>query len=60
MEVRFDAKQLGEILGAPAIGFDLYVWKDKSVLSYARLLELAQKLSPQPGRKHLNLSKRGI
>ena len=37
----FDAKKLGEILGDPAIGFDVYVHEDKSVLRTARLLELA-------------------
>jgi len=26
--MRFDAKKLGEILGVPAIGFDIYVWED--------------------------------
>jgi len=45
---RFDAKELGEILGVPTSGFDLYVREDKSVLGYDMLLELAQKFSPQP------------
>ena len=48
MKVRFDGKELGEILGVLAMSFDLYVREDKSVLGYARLLELTQKLSPQP------------
>ena len=43
-QIRFDAKELGEILGVPASGFDLYVRDDNSVLSYDRLLELAQML----------------
>ena len=45
-KIRFDAKELGEILGVPASGFDLYVREDKSVLGYDRLLELTQKFSP--------------
>jgi len=49
MKIRFDAKELGEILGVPTLGFNLYVREDKSVLGYDRLLELAQKFSPQPG-----------
>jgi len=44
-KVRFDAKKLGAILGVPAVGFDVYVREDKSVLGTTRLLELAQKLS---------------
>jgi len=48
-QIRFDAKELGEILPVPALEFDLYVREDKSVLGYARLQELAQKFSPQPG-----------
>jgi len=49
--IEVDAQALGVILGVPAIGFDLYVRKDKSLLSKARLLELAQQLSQQPGLK---------
>jgi len=44
-KLRFNAKKLGEILGVPAVGFDVHVYEDKSVLGTARLLELAQKLS---------------
>ena len=44
-KLRFDAKKLGEILGIPAVGFDVYVCEDKSVLGTAWLLKLAQKLS---------------
>jgi len=36
-----NAQALGVILGLPAIGFDLYVREDESLLSKARLLELA-------------------
>ena len=50
-KLRFDAKKLGERLGVPAVGFDVYVREDKSVLGTARLLELAQKLSQQIGLK---------
>jgi len=39
-KMRFDAKKLGEILGVLAVGFDVYVHEDKSVLGTARLLEL--------------------
>jgi len=44
-KLRFDTKKLGQILGTPAVGFDVYVCEDKSMLGIARLLELAQKLS---------------
>ena len=46
-KLRFDAKTLGEILGIPSTGFDVYVREDKKVLGTARLLELSQKLSQQ-------------
>ena len=49
--IRFDAKKLGEILGVPAIVFDIYVREDKSVHGNARLLELSQRLSQQTGLK---------
>jgi len=39
--IEVDARALGMILGWPATGFDLYVREDKSLLSKARLLELA-------------------
>ena len=48
-KVRFDAKELGAILGVPAVGFGVYVHEDKSVLGTAWLLELAQKLGQQTG-----------
>jgi len=59
MKIRFDTKELGEILGVLASGFDLYVHKDKSVLGYDRLLELAQKFSPQPGPQTPQSAKKG-
>jgi len=43
--IEADARALGVIFGIPAIKFDLYVRKDKSLLGKARLLELAQRLS---------------
>ena len=46
-------------MGVPAIGFDLYVREDKFVLGYARLMELAQKLSPQPGPQTPHSVKKG-
>jgi len=50
--IEFDARVLGDILGVPAKGFDLYVREDKALLGKAKLLELAQRLSQQPGLKH--------
>jgi len=58
-EVRFDAQKLGEILGVPSTGFDLYVRGDKSVFGAARLLELAQKLSQQTGLQTPKSVKKG-
>jgi len=43
-----DTKILGEILGIPSTGFDVYVREDKTILGTARLLELSQKFSRQP------------
>jgi len=40
-------------------GFDIYVLEDKSLLGKARLLELAQRLSQQPGLKHPPPVKKG-
>jgi len=57
--MRFDAKKLGELLGVPATGFDIYVREDKSVLGNARLLELSQKLSHQTGLKTVHSVKKG-
>jgi len=59
VKIVFDAQKLGEILGVPAVGFDIYVPEDKSLLGKARLLELAQKLSQQPGLKTLYTVKKG-
>ena len=43
-KIQFDAKKLGDILGIPATGFNLYVREDKSMLGKARLLELPQNI----------------
>ena len=45
VKIKFDAQKLGDILGIPAAGFDIYVREDKFVLGKARLVELAQRLS---------------
>ena len=58
-QLRFDAKSLGEILGIPATGFDVYVREDKKVLGAARLLELSQKLSQQTGLQTPQSVKKG-
>jgi len=50
---------LVDILGVPADGFDLYVREDKSLLGKAKLLDLAQRLSQQPGLKHPQAVKKG-
>ena len=38
--IRFDAVDLGEMLGVTSDGFDVYVCEDKNVLGEERLLEL--------------------
>jgi len=38
--LRFNAKELGEILGVPAVGFGVYVREDKTMLGAERLLQL--------------------
>jgi len=57
--IELDARALGVILGFPATDFDLYVQEDKSLLSKAKLLELAQHSSQQPGLKHPQAVKKG-
>jgi len=57
--IKVDARALGVILGVPATGFDLYVREDKSLLSKAKLLELAQHLSQQPRLKQPHAVKKG-
>jgi len=46
-KLKFNAKDLGAILGVPAEGFVVYVREDKTVLRTARLLQLTQTLSQQ-------------
>ena len=50
-QLRFNAKELGKILRIPSKGFGVYVREDKTVLGTARLLQLTQRLSQQPGLK---------
>ena len=57
--IEVNAQALGVILGVPATGFDLYVREDKSLVSKARLLELAQHLSHQPGLRIPQAVKKG-
>jgi hypothetical protein len=52
-KIRFNAEQLGDILGVPSTGFDIYVREDKSVLGESRLLDLARRLSQETGLKTL-------
>ena len=59
VQIVFDAQKLREILGIPAAGFDIYVREDKSLFGKTRLLELAQRLSQQPGLKHPQTVKKG-
>jgi len=57
--IEVDDKALGLILGVPATGFNPYVREDKFLLGNARLLELAQHLSQQPGLKNPQAVKKG-
>jgi len=52
-EVRFDAREIGELLGVSSKGFDVYVREDKCVLGDEGLLELTQRLAQKP---HLTMS----
>jgi len=54
-----DARALGVILEVPATGLDLCVREDKSLPGKAKLLELAQHLSQQPGLKSPQAVKKG-
>jgi len=57
--LRFNAKELGEILGIPSEGFGVYVREDKTVLGTARLLQLTQRLSQRPSFKTPQSVKKG-
>ena len=59
MLIEVNAQALGLILGVPVTSFDLYVREDKSLLSKARLLELAQHLSQQPRLRSPQAVKKG-
>ena len=52
-EVRFHARELGQLLGVSSDSFDVYVREDKSVLGNERLLALTQRLAQKP---HLTVS----
>ena len=58
--LKVDATTLGVILGVPATDFNLYVREEKSLLGKARLLQLAQHLSQQPGLNNPRLSRKAI
>ena len=47
-KIRFDASDLGELLGVSSEGFDVYVRKDKSILGDEHLLELTQRQAQKP------------
>ena len=47
-ELCFDADNLGDWLGLPSKGFDVYVKEDKTILSNDQLLDLTRKLAQQP------------
>jgi len=53
VQIEFDAQTLRDILGVLVARFDLYVREDKSLLGKAKLLDLAQRLSQQPGSNTL-------
>jgi len=53
-EVRFDVRELGELLGVSSKGFDVYVREDKTVLDNERLMELTHRLAQKP---HLAVSR---
>ena len=55
----FDAATLGEILGVPSRGFDVYVREDKTALDPARLLEISRRVSQKPGLRTLSSVKKG-
>ena len=59
VKIEFNAQKLGEILGIPTTGFDIYVQENKFVLGKARLVELEQKLSQQSGLKQPVAVKKG-
>jgi len=59
VKIVFNALKLREILGISAAGFDIYIQEEKSLLGKARLLELTQRLSQQPGLKTPQTVKKG-
>ena len=59
VHISFDARRLGEILGVPSVGFDVYVWEDKTMMGRVKLLDLAQTLSRNRELKHPQPMKKG-
>jgi len=59
VKISFDARRLGEILGIPSVGFDLYIREDKTLLGRAKLLELVQILSQNTELTHPQAVKKG-
>jgi len=57
--LRFNDKELGEILGVPAVGFGVCMREDKTMLRAKRLLQLTQRLSQQLGLKAPRSVKKG-
>ena len=55
----FDAATLGEILGIPSRGFDVYVREDKTVLETVRLLEISKRVSQKQDLRTPSSVKKG-
>ena len=55
----FDAAILGEILGIPLHGFDVYVREDKTVLETARLLAISKRISQKQDLRTPSSVKKG-
>jgi len=58
-QIRFDASELGEMLGIPAVGFDVHIREDKSTPGDERLLELTQKFTQQPEESSFQSVRKG-
>ena len=57
--IKFDASSLGQILGIPSQGFEVYVREDKTALEPAQLLEVSKRLSRKQGLKTPSSVKKG-
>jgi len=58
-KLRFNANELGKILGIPFEGLGVYVREDKTTLGAERLLQLTQRLNQQPDLKTPRSVKKG-